>query len=35
VLALCGVVAGVIAFIYFVRREEKKMAERLSGKGFL
>ncbi|WGJ15215.1 DedA family protein [Methylocapsa sp. D3K7] len=31
VIALCGVVIGVIAFIYFVRREEKKMAERLAG----
>lgn len=30
VIALCGVAAGVITFMYFVRREEKKMEERLA-----
>jgi membrane protein DedA with SNARE-associated domain len=30
-IALAGAVAGVIAFMYFVRREERKMADRLSG----
>ncbi|HUZ91795.1 MAG TPA: DedA family protein [Methylocella sp.] len=31
IIALAGVAAGVIAFIYIVRREEKKMEKKISG----
>ena len=31
IIALAGAIAGVIAFMYVVRREERKMEEKLSG----
>jgi membrane protein DedA with SNARE-associated domain len=31
ILALAGIVAGIIAFTYIVRHEEKKMEKKLSG----